>query len=383
MSSTPEVQSLRQEVEALRQRVAELEHANGANQALRESEARLQQFFSAAFEGIVIHDHGRILDANDALAAMIGVPRAALIGQHILSVVAPESQEAVRRILTHPNGERHEVTGLRNDGSTFPVAARAKDFPLQGRMVRVAVVQDLSDERHAQQQLVSYATQLESLSRRLFEVQEQERRHLARELHDEIGQMLTGLNLTLETVARQAVEPSRAQIGEAQNLLRDLTGRVRELSLRLRPSMLDDLGLLPTVLWQVERFSTTTHIHITVQHSGVERRFPTEIETAAYRVVQEALTNVARHAQVSDAIVRLWFDDHRLTVQVQDHGQGFDAQAGQVPGRTSGLSGMRERVLLLGGEFHVVSRSGAGTTVTADFPVRDDEQPLLSPAHDH
>ncbi|HZU38457.1 MAG TPA: PAS domain S-box protein, partial [Gemmataceae bacterium] len=285
MSSTPEIQSLRQEVDALRQRVAELEHANGANQALRESEARLQQFFSAAFEGIVIHDHGRILDANDALAAMIGVPRAALIGQHILSLVAPESQEAVRRILAQPNGERHEVIGLRNDGSSFPVAARAKDFPLQGRMVRVAVVQDLSDERRAQQQLVSYATQLETLSRRLFEVQEQERRHLARELHDEIGQMLTGLNLTLETVARQADDPIGAQIGEAQNLLRDLTGRVRELSLRLRPSMLDDLGLLPTVLWQIEGFSTTTQIHITVQHRGVERRFPTEIETAAYRVV--------------------------------------------------------------------------------------------------
>ncbi len=240
----------------------------------------------------------------------------------------------------------------------------------QGRVVRMlGAVQEITESKQAQEQLQNYAGQLQALSRRLLEVQEQERRAFARELHDEIGQALTGLEFTL---ARSRVLPP-AQIGETiaemQGLVRELTGRIRNLSLRLRPTMLDDLGLLPTLLWHIEGFSERTRVRVKFTHSGLDRRFLPEVETAAYRIVQEALTNIVRHARVNTAAVHAWHDDHLLFVVVEDNGAGFEERAlRSVPG-SSGLSGMRERAALLGGVLHIESRPGAGTRITAELPL--------------
>jgi signal transduction histidine kinase len=210
---------------------------------------------------------------------------------------------------------------------------------------------------------------LEALSRRLVEVQEAERRSVSRELHDEIGQLLTGLKLVLEMGSRGRTEAMKAQLKEAQVLVSDLMERVRDLSLNLRPAMLDDLGLLPALLWHVERYSVQTHVQVDFQHSGLERRLAPEIETAVYRIVQEALTNVARHAGVQEAAVRLWADQQTLGVQIQDRGPGFDPEAVLSGMASSGLMGMRERALLLGGRFTVESSPGEGTRVQAELPI--------------
>jgi len=204
------------------------------------------------------------------------------------------------------------------------------------------------------------------LSRRLMEVQETERRHLARELHDEIGQCLTGVSLVLGELQRQPLNSASAPLGEAYKLVDDLIVRVRDLSLDLRPAMLDDLGLLPALLWLFERFSKQTNIEIQFQHSGLNRRFQHEAETAAYRIVQEALTNVARHADVSKARVHVSADHRLLSVMIADHGKGFDADA-VLAGATSGFSGMCERAVFAGGRLSVESGAGTGTRVRAEF----------------
>jgi signal transduction histidine kinase len=232
------------------------------------------------------------------------------------------------------------------------------------------------------------AERLQLLSRRLVEVQEAERRHIARELHDEVGQVLTGLKLLLEMSARQpgdAATPliprtplrgegvlgmGRDNLSEAQTLTHDLLTRVREMSLDLRPAMLDDLGLLPALLWHLERFTAQTHVRVAFNHTLPEQRFAPEIETVAYRVVQEALTNVARHSGVSEATVWLWATQDTLGVQVEDQGTGFDPEAQLADGRVSGLSGMRERVALLGGQLTIESSPGDGTCLTAELPLR-------------
>jgi signal transduction histidine kinase len=232
---------------------------------------------------------------------------------------------------------------------------------------------------------------LHALSRRLVEVQESERRHIARELHDEIGQTLTGLKLLLEMAVRPPAAPTGPRgrgngaadaarlaetLGEARSLVADLMGRVRALSLELRPTMLDDLGLLPTVLWHIERYTGQTGIGVGFQHSGIDRRFPAEVETAAYRIVQEALTNVARYAGVTDVAVRCWLDQEHLCVQVEDKGAGFDPETALAAGATSGLAGMRERASLLGGTLSIESAPGAGTRVRADLPLVPADGPL-------
>lgn len=207
---------------------------------------------------------------------------------------------------------------------------------------------------------------LQTLSRRLVEVQEAERRHVARELHDEIGQILTGLKLSLEMSAR-----TPSSLDEAQKLVQDLITRVRDMSLELRPAMLDDLGLLPTLLWHVERYTGQTGVQVEFEHGGLGRRFPSDVETAAYRIVQEALTNVTRHAGVSEVTVWAWAYDDALNVHIEDRGRGFDPESASAAG--GGLSGMRERAALLGGHLNLDSRPGAGTRITAGFPL---EAPL-------
>ncbi len=212
---------------------------------------------------------------------------------------------------------------------------------------------------------------LQTLSHRLVEVQETERQRIARELHDEVGQLLTGLKLTLEISVRLPADAVRARLGEAQALIGELMTRVRDLSLDLRPAMLDDLGLLPALLWHFERYAAQTNVEVTFEHTGLEGRFAPEVETAAYRIVQEALTNVARHAGVSEVTVRLWASQDTLGVQIEDQGAGFDPEAALASGATSGLAGMRERPVLLGGQLTVESAPGAGTRVTAELPLRD------------
>lgn len=210
---------------------------------------------------------------------------------------------------------------------------------------------------------------LQTLSRRLVEVQEAERRDIARELHDEIGQLLTGLKLLLEMGSRGKADAVEAHMMEAQGLVNDLMERVRDLSLNLRPAMLDDLGLVSTLLWHLERYSTQTQVQVEFRHAGVDRRFSPEIETAVYRIIQEALTNVARHAGAPDATVHLWADQDSLGVQVQDRGVGFHPDVVLAAGFSSGLLGMRERTLLLGGCLTIESTPRGGTRLTAEFPL--------------
>ena len=211
---------------------------------------------------------------------------------------------------------------------------------------------------------------LQNLSHQLVEAQESERRHIARELHDEIGQVLTFLKLSLEMSARLPPDAIRVNLEKAKEMVSELLTRVRILSHDLRPAMLDDLGLLPALLWLFERYTAQTQVQVDFKHASQEGlRFSPDIETAAYRIVQEALTNVARHANMSQAIVRLWTDQDSLNVQIEDHGIGFDPIAVMHSGGSSGLIGMSERVSSLGGQLRVESSPGTGTCIIAELPL--------------
>jgi GAF domain-containing protein len=231
-----------------------------------------------------------------------------------------------------------------------------------------AILIRLADHAAIAIQNATLFNRLQGLSGRLMEVQEAERRHLARELHDEIGQLLTGLRLTLD-VPEPPSASIRERLGQAQILVEELLDRIRALSLDLRPSILDDLGLLPALLGHVERYTSQTKIRVHLEHSGLDRRFPPETETAAYRIVQEALTNVARHGRVDEVTVRLWATDEILGVQVEDHGEGFDPRMVLEAGRSGGLAGLRERAALLNGHLTVETEPGRGVRLTAEVPL--------------
>ena len=209
--------------------------------------------------------------------------------------------------------------------------------------------------------------ELHSLSRKLVEVQEDERRKIARELHDEIGQSLTALKMLLSQIARLPAKDNINMINEAKNVISDLMQQVREMSLSLRPSMLDDLGLLPTLLWHFERFTTQTGIQIKFEHDGLQQNLTQEINTTAYRIIQEALTNIARYAEVDSANVSTWLNDSTLFIRIEDMGRGFSPE--NMNNNTAGLGGMKERVLLLKGRFALETAPGKGTHILVELPV--------------
>jgi PAS domain S-box-containing protein len=205
---------------------------------------------------------------------------------------------------------------------------------------------------------------LEALSRRLVGLQEEERRTIARDLHDQAGQILVGLKFALETVERRGAISDLTQL---KDVAIQLLERVTDLSLNLRPPMLDDLGLIPTLLWHFERYRVQTRIHVQFHHSGNIGRLPPDVEITAFRVIQEGLTNVARHAGVEEVAVELNLVQGRLKLRVEDGGRGFDVA--RLVRTTSGLAGMKERMFLSGGTLSIDSRTRMGTRLEAELPV--------------
>ena len=204
--------------------------------------------------------------------------------------------------------------------------------------------------------------QMRALSRRLVSLQEEERRTIARELHDEVAQILSSLKFLMEASERTATAVARAQVND---MTRQLLDRLRDMTLDLRPPMLDDLGLVPTLLWHFERYRAQTGIQVRFHHRGLAERLGVG-EITAFRIIQEALANVARHAAVAEATVELWADGERVGIRVADQGRGFEPAR---VGSSSGLAGMRERALLLGGTLIVESSPGQGTRVVANLPL--------------
>ena len=211
---------------------------------------------------------------------------------------------------------------------------------------------------------------LQYLSKRLVEIQEAERRSMARELHDQIGQMLTGLQFSLEFGKRKADGDAKVAFQDAQEIVGDLIKQVRELSLKLLPSMLEDMGLLPTLEWYFEQFTHQTGIQVNFSQSGLEeKRFTQTIEITAYRIAQEGLTNAARHAQVNQVDIQITANETILKLRISDQGKGFDPERTVISRKTFGLVGMRERTTLAGGKFEIISATGKGTQLEVQLPL--------------
>lgn len=217
--------------------------------------------------------------------------------------------------------------------------------------------------------------QLRALTHKLTEAQEAERKQLARELHDEMGQALTAISIDL-SAAIQALDGTisskiKARLLEANDLTVQTLEQIRELSLNLRPPMLDDVGLLPTLAWYVKRFDKRLNTQTHFEAEGWTIRLSPLIETTVYRIVQEALTNIARHAQATHIQLRLCRIPQEISLFIQDDGQGFDISQfmnAETLTQATGLLGIRERVLLLNGHFEIQSEIGQGTELVITIP---------------
>lgn len=330
----------------------------------------LDQMYAGA---VTLTPDGVIVYCNQRFADIVRLPLARVIGGPLGQFVPAAGQPALAALLQGASADRvrSELAFRAGDGTPVPVSVTFVPLRLDGNADvkgMIGVVVD-DTERKAQEEART------RLIRQAMTAQDDERRRIARELHDETGQSLTALLVGLRTIEESRTTVEAAELAQRlREIVAQTLNEVGRLSRGLHPSVLDDLGLAPAVIRHAEEFSQVYGIPVDVRIEGSEAGpLPPLLQTTIYRVLQEALTNVARHAGAHRVGVRLTRGAITVELRVQDDGNGFDPPARPEPAvgdrRHLGLQGMRERAALLGGAVDVQTQFGAGTTIIARFPL--------------
>jgi PAS domain S-box-containing protein len=355
-----------QELERHRHHLQELVKERTAE--LQQSEENFRQSIENSPLGIrIVSAEGKTLYANRSLLDIYGcgtvdeLMNTPVSERYTAESYAEHLERKAMRKQGIPVPDTYEISIMRNDGELRHLEVRRREVLWGGRTEFQSTYEDVTERKYAEERLAA-------LSRRLLEVQEEERRNIALELHDEIGQSLNALKLMLDRLARSMDGERQSALSESSSLTGEILERVRRFSLELRPKMLDDLGLLSTLVWYFHHYTDRTGIQVDFKHTGLNREFGRELSSNVYRLVQEALTNVARHAGTDKVTVQVSIGKELLTMRIEDRGVGFDL-ASLPAGSSSGLEGMRERARLLGGSVTIDTSPGYGTRLLLEVPL--------------
>lgn len=342
--------------------------------ALRESDEQLRDMVQSVRDAIItVNSAKRIVLFNRSAERMFGVKADQAIGrelEELLSKCLPQAQLTILLRYLESGWESPAIpvlTGiieLVSNEQEFPVELSLSTTTFRGEVLLTSVFRDLSERRRAEHQLFETNRQLQQLSASLQNVREEERVRIARELHDELGQLLTGIRMELSWLGSRLTpeQPSlSSKITAIKGQIDQTIASVRRISSDLRPSVLDDLGFAAAAAWYVDQFSTRTGLKVNLVLSSDDPEQGGEVATALFRVLQESLTNVARHAKATKVEVRLALHDDEWILSIKDDGVGFVQDARKQAG--FGLVGMRERVQILNGRFSIKTAPGAGTLI--------------------
>lgn len=346
-----------------------------------ETFALLESIFSNLSDAVVVVDKtGTIVAGNQSLERMTGWQKEELIGlRHICEIckgmaTCSEDMTCTECFFKQARMTSFEMWVQTRDGKEFPVAASSTRLPDTANELIVMILRDMSEQLQAervrnQQKLTNY----------VIHAQEEERKRISRELHDGVGQALYSIVVGLNVVSQFQVDE---QVKELLTDVQDMTMRameeVKRMAVELRPSALDDLGLLPAIRSYVKRFEQTFGIEVELVIIGKQRRYQPAVETALYRILQEAMTNSAKYADADKMKVIFQEDQDRLELIVIDYGIGFDPKQLTIQGTGLGLFGMKERAHLLEGTVEIESSVGAGTKIHIVIPLKERSQDVNS-----
>ena len=344
--------------------------------ALDTVSSRMRSIFDLAPIAIWITDRDRIVFANQACAALFGVDdRAVLVGRSIFELLDPSSHDAVRRQLelalsagAPASVVRERINVLTGTKRDVDIALAA--LPDHGSTTLQMVITDVTEQRREQAALEQRRRELGKLAEGLVHAREDERRRIARELHDEMGQWLTVLKMELTGLAKDDPEvPLERRVARLGEMVDEVVLAVRRIAADLRPMMLDDLGLNAAIEWLASESARRMGIEIGVTLGDSDPAVDSAAAIALYRMAQEALTNIARHSQATRAHIALTQAQGKVTLQVTDNGVGFPAQ---TRGRddAQGLIGIRERAYMIGGELETGNLPEGGAFIRVGLPVK-------------
>lgn len=337
--------------------------------------ARLAGLLDSAMDAIITVDAAQtIVLYNRAAGRIFGWPAKEVLGQP-MALLLPErfrdghhrhiSQFASTGVTSRRMGDGTVIHGRRADGSEFPLEASISQLHTDDGPLFTVILRDVTERVRAQEELSAFAAQANT-------IREQEKTRVARELHDELAQSLTALKMDaiwLRDHLPTGLPDMASKLDDMLAMLDASVAATRRIAADLRPLMLDDLGLVAAIEWLAQNFTQRTKVPCQLQmDDALELHEP--YATAVFRIVQESLANVAKHANASTVVVQLDRTPGRVAVAVRDNGAGFDTEAAR-PAASLGLLGVRERAQLLKGQATITSAPGEGTTVSAELPVRE------------
>lgn len=340
-----------------------------AQKGLQEREELYRAVVEQATELICVIDVNSkaVIEANPAFRELLGYTDADLRSMTLYDFVAHDRANVDKhfaRVVEHGEHFLGERTWRCRDGSLVEMEVSSNLLFYGGRQALCVVARDVSDRKRAE-------NERRFLTQRLMSIAEDERKKLSQDLHDELGQMLTALRFVLDALQAslpKELEISQAKCADASLLLEQIGSSVRNLLFELRPSLLDDLGLVPTLEWYIARFMRRTPcIAVKFEALGVKGRLVPDQETVLFRVLQECLNNVLKHARAENVIVSLTSSYPKIIFLVKDDGIGFDPKEARNENIGIGLAGMRERVASIGGSLEVVSGPGQGTIIRVEL----------------
>ncbi len=354
-----------------------------AEERLASSEARLRGILDSAMDAIItVDDRQHVVLFNAAAEEVFQCSREEAMGAP-LSWFIPERYrnahgEHMRRFGATGAPSRRMgrgarvVMGLRRSGEEFPIEASISQIAEGGQRFFTVILRDVTERLRAEEQLRQSKEEIQSLALMASTAREQEKSRIARELHDELGQALTALKIDVGWLRENAPggEDIRRKLASMQLLLDGTVAAARRISSDLRPLMLDDLGLTAAAEWLAHNFSSRTGIACELVLGKGDLDLPDPYATAVFRVLQESLTNVAKHAHATQVEATLERTEGEVVLTVRDNGLGFTPEDPRKPG-SFGLVGLRERAYLLGGDVRIESAPGKGTLIEMRIPIRE------------
>ncbi|WP_439682508.1 PAS domain S-box protein [Cupriavidus oxalaticus] len=358
-------------------------HLSGAeSRRVEESEARLAGIIRSSMEAIITVDsEQRVILFNPMAEKLFAWPAENAIGRPLGDFIPerfrPAHEEHVRRfgvtgVSDREMGRQRALYALRRDGSEFPIEASISQIADRGTRLYTVMLRDITERVRAEEAMRHSREELQHLSDSILATREEEKRRIARELHDDLGQRLSALKMDLAMLGADLKEKRSLQClleeVAAMNVVIDETvASVRRIASDLRPALLDELGMLPAIEWLANDCATRYGLTVTVD--GVDADVSEQVAIAMFRIVQEALSNVVRHANATAVHIHVARAQDQLELQVQDNGVGWDKlSANDEPRKSLGLLGIRERARLLGGTVAVDSAPGEGFCLAVKIP---------------